>query len=322
MPFPPLTIRTARWTLGDANMVAGNANARRIALIKHLVLAAAMVAVSPALAAEKTVDFTVDGQKVVGTLNIPDGATKPPVVLLLHGFTGSRNELEIPAVKEGIFARAAKAWADKGIASLRIDFRGNGESEGKFEDMTMEGLVADADAALDFLAASSEVDSENMAVVGWSMGGAVGAALAGQSEHDLASATLWAPGSNMASALALLLGPQNVKAGLAAKDSPVNLKLPWGAEIKLKAGFFESMYRIDPVAEIEDYDGPLLVAVGTNDDVVYPQPASGQVLLDYHEGPEELWVRPMDHVFNAFKGVEMVDELIAKTGDFLNANFD
>ena len=64
-----------------------------------------------------------------------------------------------------------------------------------------------------------------------------------------------------------------------------------------------------------------MVAVGSKDDVVYPQPASGQVLLDYHEGPEEIWVRPMDHVFNAFQGVEMVDELIAKTGEFVGANF-
>ena len=255
-------------------------------MIKHLVVAAAVTAglsSSPLLAAEKTVDFKVDGQKVIGTLNIPDGVSKPPVVLLLHGFTGSRNELEIPAVKEGIFSRAAKAWADKGVASLRIDFRGNGESEGKFEDMTMDGLIADAEAGLDYLAASPDVDKDKMAIVGWSMGGAVGAVVAGRTEHDLDSVTLWAPATN--------------------------------------TGFFESMYRIDPVAELEAYDGPLLVAVGSKDDVVYPQPASGQVLLDYHEGPEELWVKPMDHVFNALQGVEMVDELIAKTGEFVGANF-
>ena len=293
-------------------------------MIKYLAITTAVTAglsSSPLLAAEKAVDFTVDGQKVIGTLNIPDGVSKPPVVLLLHGFTGSRNELEIPAVKEGIFSRAAKAWADKGVASLRIDFRGNGESEGKFQDMTMEGLIADAEAALDYLAASPEVDKDKMAIVGWSMGGAVGASVAGRTEHDLDSVALWAPGTNMGSALALLVGVDSMKAGLAAKDTPATLKLPWGAEVKLKAGFFESMYRIDPVAEIAGYDGPLLVAVGSKDDVVYPQPASGQVLLDYHEGPEELWVKPMDHVFNAFQGVEMVDELIAKTGEFVVANF-
>ena len=176
-------------------------------MIKHLVLAAATASLSsPLLAAEKTVDFMVDSQKVVGTLNIPDGVSKPPVVLLLHGFTGSRNELEIPAVKEGVFSRAARMWADRGVASLRIDFRGNGESEGKFEDMTMEGLIGDAEAALDYLGASPDVDGDKMAIVGWSMGGAVAASVAGRTEHDLDSVALWAPATNMGSSLALLIG--------------------------------------------------------------------------------------------------------------------
>ena len=133
----------------------------------------------PGMAAEKKIDFTVDGQKVIGTLSLPDGVATPSAVLLLHGFTGSRDELEIPAVKEGIFERASRMWANKGIASLRIDFRGNGESEGSFEDMTLDAQVKDALAALDYLAASGEVDKDRLALVGWSMGGAVGSAVAG-----------------------------------------------------------------------------------------------------------------------------------------------
>lgn len=277
-----------------------------------------MAATTAAQAAEKTVEFMVGDQKVVGTLALPDGVAKPPVVLLLHGFTGSRDELEIPAAKEGIFKRAARMWAQKGFASLRIDFRGGGQSDGKFEDTTLGGQVADGLAALDFLAASNDIDPDRIALVGWSMGGAVASAVAGRTEHDLTSVSLWAPGSNMAASIALLLGPDIVKQGLASGGKPVTAKLPWGAEVSLKTGFFESLYAIDPAAEITEYDGPLLVAVGTKDDVVFPQPVAGQVLLDYHEGPEELWVRPMDHAFNAFQGTETVDELINKTGDFIS----
>jgi dienelactone hydrolase len=285
-----------------------------------LAVSAALVSVSaPGWSAEQRVGFTVDGQKVVGTLNLPDGVEKPPVVLLLHGFTGSRDELAIPAVKEGVFRRAARMWAGRGIASLRIDFRGNGDSEGAFADMTLGGQVKDALAALDFLAAEGEVDKDRMALVGWSMGGAVGAAVAGRTTHRLTSVSLWAPGTNMPASIALLLGPDIVRKGLASGDRPVTAKLPWGVEVSLKQAFFDSLYAIDPVAEIGRYKGPLLVAVGTKDTVVFPQPEAGQVLLDYHDGPEELWVRPMDHAFNAFEGVEMVDELIAKTGSFIAA---
>jgi uncharacterized protein len=122
----------------------------------------------------------------------------------------------------------------------------------------------------------------------------------------------------MGSAITFLMGPDTVKKGLAAGDTAIDIKLPW-REIKLKAAFFDGLYLMDPAAEIRKYSGPLLVAVGSKDDVVFPQPASGQIMLDYHEGTEELWLQPMDHVFNAFQGVEMVDQLIAKTGEFVAA---
>lgn len=288
-------------------------------VLMAMALVGALSAPAAGLAAEKTVEFMVDGHKVVGTLALPDGIASPPAVLLLHGFTGSRDELEIPAAKEGIFRRAARIWAVQGIASLRIDFRGNGDSGGAFADMTLDGQVKDALAALDFLAGGGEVDKDRIALVGWSMGGAVGAIAAGRAKQKLTSVSLWAPGTNMPASIALLFGADLVKQGLASGDRPVTAKLPWGAEVSLKSGFFRSLYATDPVAEIARYKGPLLVAVGSKDDVVFPQPIAGQVLLDNHDGPEELWVRPMDHVFNAFDGVDMVDELIAKTGSFIAA---
>jgi pimeloyl-ACP methyl ester carboxylesterase len=284
--------------------------------------AAVLAASSAAFGAEETVTFEVDGMKVVGTLNTPDGFDDPPAILLLHGFTGSRDELEIPAVGEGIFERAAAAWAGEGIASLRIDYRFNGDSDGEFADSTMEAHVADGLAALDWLAASGRVDTGRLASVGWSMGGAVGATVAARTDHELDAVALWAPGVNMAASITMMLGTEMMKAGLTSGAVGVLAPLPWGTEIELRQPFFDSLFELDPVAEIAGYDGPLFVAVGTNDDVVFPQPASGQILLDYHDGEDELFVRPMDHVFNAFEGVEQVDELVAATGAFVAGHLE
>ena len=113
-----------------------------------------------------------------------------------------------------------------------------------------------------------------------------------------------------------------MKKGFAAGDGAVEAPLPWGAKVSLKGPFFQSLYSFDPVAEITEYDGPLLVAVGSKDDVVYPQPAAGQVLLDYHDGDEELIVWPMDHVFNAFENADTVDKLVTATGDFIAKHID
>ncbi len=129
-----------------------------------IVTCALLLALSPlAFASESVVSFRVDGQQVVGTLNVPKAATKPPVVLLLHGFTETRDAFPIRSVNEGVYARTARLWAERGIASLRIDFRGSGDSDGDFADTTVNGQVRDGLAALDYLQALHNLDFQRMA---------------------------------------------------------------------------------------------------------------------------------------------------------------
>jgi hypothetical protein len=263
------------------------------------------------------VSFPADGQKVVGTLELPEGVSKPPVILLLHGFTGKRDEMTIPSVKEGIFARAANAWAAKGFATLRIDFRGFGDSDGKREDTTIDAQIKDALAAIVFLKTQDSVDASRLFVVGWSWGGAIAAGVAGRSPDPIKGVALWAPVSIPASTTAYYLGQDYIYAGLTSGGRPVKARLPEGGFIWLKTPFFEDLFAVDPVAELERYPGPVFVAVGTKDTDVKPQPEMGQILLTYHKGPGELWVRPMDHTFNAFENADTVDALIAATAAFM-----
>jgi uncharacterized protein len=269
-----------------------------------------------AAASQKTISFQVDGQKVVGTLEVPEAAATPAAILLLHGFKGSRDELEIPSLKQGIFVRAANAWAARGIASLRIDFRGGGDSDGAFEDTTISGQVKDALAAIEFLQTERSIDPKRIALVGWSQGGAVAAITAGRTQHRLAAVVLWNPETSPAATNEALLGPDVVKAGLTSAGRPTVFKLPWGGEVSLKTAFFQDLFAVDPVAELARYPGPVFIAVGTKDPLIYPQPQSGQLFLSYHRGAGELWVRPMDHVFNVFEETHTVDELIEATGAF------
>jgi len=292
---------------------------------KMKILAALLISLlshDPAYAAasQKDISFQVDGQKVVGTLELPEGAAKPAVILLLHGFKGSRNELQIPSLKVGIYARAADAWAAKGLASLRIDFRGGGDSDGSFEDTTISGQVKDALAAVEFLQTEKSIDRTRIALVGWSQGGAVAATVAGRTKRLLRAIALWNPLVSPAGSIEAVFGAEVVRAGLASGGQSITVKLPWGTEVALRTAYFEDLFTIDPVAELAKYPGPIFVAVGTKDTIIYPQPQSGQLLLTYHKGPGELWVRPMDHVFNVFEETKTVDELIEATGAFMAKN--
>ncbi|MEM7445739.1 MAG: alpha/beta hydrolase, partial [Pseudomonadota bacterium] len=119
-----------------------------------------------------------------------------------------------------------------------------------------------------------------------------------------------------------LLGPDAITEGLSAGDEIVMAALPWGAATSLRGPFFEDLFNIDPVAEIAAYDGPLLVIVGSRDTVVFPQPASGNMFLRYHDGPEELLLLDTDHVWDAFTGPDMVDEMAAWTGAWLTMTME
>ena len=87
---------------------------------------------------ETLLHFSVQGQRVTGTLCLPQGGPAP-VVLMVHGFTGSRDEMAVTGTGEGVFSRSARRMAQQGLASLRIDCRGSGTSEGDFANTTYEG---------------------------------------------------------------------------------------------------------------------------------------------------------------------------------------
>ncbi|MEZ5670487.1 MAG: alpha/beta fold hydrolase [Alphaproteobacteria bacterium] len=257
---------------------------------------------------QEIVTLTVDGQAVIGTLALPGDVERPPVALLLHGFTGSRDELPIANTDEGVFSRTARRLAEHGVASLRIDFRGSGESDGAWEDTTFTGQTRDALAAIDWLAGDARVDGERLAVIGWSQGGLV-AAGAAAADPRVDTLVLWAPVAHPLATYPPLMGADTVAAGLASGGAPVHVALPWGAEFDMRTPFFEELYLVTPLASIAHYPGPLLVIVGTRDTIVQPQPLEGRSYLANHDGPEELLVLDTDHVWDAFGGPDMVDEM-------------
>lgn len=281
----------------------------------------ALAAPAWAQSTEQVITITSPAGPFIGTLELPAG-DPAPAVLLLHGFTGSRDELPTDAVPEGIFARTAERLAAAGYASLRIDFRGSGESTSEltYADTTFEGQVADALAALDYLAGSDAVVSDDLFIIGWSQGGLVATAAAGRSDMPDAVA-LWAAVANPEQTYGGLLGAEAMAAGKAAgADEAITAALPWGADVTLKGGFFDGIETFDPAAEIAGYAGPLLVAQGSIDPTV--DPASADILIAAHDGPETLWTAEMDHAFNTFVNDATLEEMIAATIAYFDANAD
>ncbi len=99
-------------------------------------------------------------------------ARRVPGVVLFHGFTGDRME------SHWMFVKCSRALAEAGIASLRFDFYGSGESEGDFREVTLRGEIADARSAVDFFQGQKGIDPRCVGLLGLSLGGLIAATLA------------------------------------------------------------------------------------------------------------------------------------------------
>lgn len=126
------------------------------------------------------------GQKIFGVFHKPSGVEKFPTVLVCHGLGGQK------VGRYRIYVLLAQRLAELGIGTFRFDFRGSGDSEGNFSDMTIEGEVSDALLCLSYLREHPNVIPEQIGIFGRSLGAAV-AVLTASRTRQVNSLCLWAP---------------------------------------------------------------------------------------------------------------------------------
>jgi pimeloyl-ACP methyl ester carboxylesterase len=260
---------------------------------------------------ESIVTFENEGLTLVCTLTIPNTRKKAPIVITLNGFNGDRNDAVIPGTDEPFFKRVARMLAEQGLASLRVDFRGSGDSDGEYNITTFSTQISDTIAALDFICSDLKhlVDSNSIGIIGFSQGGLVGSVAAAKDKR-VDALVLWSPLTNPPRSFQGLLLEEGIKQGLALPDGGSAIfgiyvggqYVYWDAY--LGKAFFEDIFKIDPLAEIKDYKEPMMVIVGSNDPIIWPQPAVGKLYLKYHPGSEKLVVLDADHAFNYWEGPE------------------
>ena len=128
---------------------------------------------------EHNISFYSGPHTLAGTLMLPDAQGTFPGVLLVPGSGRvDRNEnakkLAIDALRE-----IAMDLAKKGIATLRYDKRGVGESQGDFLESGFYDNVADAATALHFLKFNEYIQPDHVFILGHSEGAVIATRLAG-----------------------------------------------------------------------------------------------------------------------------------------------
>jgi pimeloyl-ACP methyl ester carboxylesterase len=214
---------------------------------------------------------------VIGMLAMPASETPVPAVLMLHGFASARDEVG------DMFKRLAAELGERGIASLRIDFRGWGESAGEMVDSTVSGMVEDATAAYDTLSATEGIDAERIGLLGFSLGGSVAVFSVGQHPDDYQSLAIWsAPGSLLD---AYMEGFGQERFDTAAAEGEVTVDLGFRV-VTLGNEFFTGLEDYDYQEEFVKYAGSFLVVAGSEDSSAefldwYRENAQGELKASY-----------------------------------------
>ena len=137
--------------------------------------------VGPFPYATEEVSFTNGDAVLKGTLTLPDNCDrKTPVLIMVTGSGLQNRDEEMFSHKP--FAVIADAFARAGIATLRYDDRGFGESTGDVVLCTTEDLKNDALAGVKLL----RDRFERVGVIGHSEGGTIALMLAGERQVDFA----------------------------------------------------------------------------------------------------------------------------------------
>jgi uncharacterized protein len=113
-----------------------------------------------------------------GTLTLPDGGLPAPAVVIASGSGPLDRDSNHRRARFDVARQLAHALAAGGLASLRYDKRGVGESPGDWRTAGLHDNVDDLGRARDALAARPEVDPRRILLAGHSEGAILAAALA------------------------------------------------------------------------------------------------------------------------------------------------
>lgn len=252
---------------------------------------------------ETSLQIPAENYDIPAVLTIPELAEgeKAPCVVMLHGTGSDKDEAG------GGYKKLAPVLAESGIASIRIDFAGSGESKADYSLYNFTSAKADANAAADYVKTLDQIDGDKIGIMGWSQGGTM-ALLAASENENFKSVVTWAGALD----LSKLVTEEMIEQAKA--DGQTKLEFEWREPLNLGLQWIEEMQSTDVLAAVGKIKAPVLAINGGKDDVVLPENAEKIASAATNEKSTSSIIENADHTFNIFtEDMTDFDMLAAQT---------
>lgn len=238
-----------------------------------------------------------DGHELSARIEMPVNKRPKAFALFAHCFTCSKSLQAVLSI--------SRSLASKGIAVMRFDFTGLGESEGDFADSNFSGNVEDLVCASQFL--KDNYESPRI-IIGHSLGGAAVLMASSILENVEAIVTIGAPAD-----------PPHVKHLF--QNSMEEIEQTGFAEVSIggrpftvKKQFIEDLEQNDLAATIAKLKRPLLVFHSPQDSIVDITNAE-KIYKIAHHPKSYISLDGADHLLSKKRDAEYVGDVIASWVD-------
>lgn len=249
---------------------------------------------------EEDIFIDAGDHQIPATVTIPVGEGKFPFVVMLHGNGSTRHEAG------NAYDFTAPEMAKAGIATIRFDYIGNGDSTSDYIDFTYDKGVADAMACYEYMAGLDSIDAERAGIMGWSQGGRITLLAAGRTDV-FKSVLTWAGAYDQKS-------DDAEQYEIAKENGYFEVTYSWRDPLKQSPEYYEVAMAIDYPAEVAAIQAPILAINGSEDTTVVPETA--QKIIDASTNPDSrvLILDGADHTFLVFTGdTSMLEKLTQET---------